>query len=523
MPEGVFFIGSFMRKILLIVFFIFLFSIQEVSAVSYPWKTWVKFAGNPVLNDPIAQCIFPEVILSEVSDPLRTPIKYPHPTLGNKFWLYYDPCWLTGGRLAYSDDLIHWIPYENNPVISPVTGEVTLFIGNMFKDGSKYYIFYDIVGGVKYASAPTPFGPWTRGNVVLGPGVAGSWDEGRVTETFVMKDNDIYYMYYMGDTVPPYGRREQVGVATTPASKFPAGPWTKKGLILPFNLVPNTWDSGLVADPSVIKVGDIYYMNYTGSWHDGDWMIGIAWATNPLGPWNRPVSPILYPGLTGSWEDEKILRGAIHYYNGKYYLPYAGSDGYNFRGGVATAKVLLPTGTPTLSPTPTTTPSVTITPTATVTPSIILTPTPTIAVPYSFKLNPAGGQVAVNSQSVFSVNVNQNSSTLPVSRFHFVMTFSSAELSCLGVGGVDATVMGNCSNSGGYVTLDSVAGSTYPKVFAGKIGIVSFQFKSGVNKAIVKFVTGGYPNGIYVIGPNGNYLSLSLPGNYCFSTNISCN
>lgn len=355
----IFFLAVF---ILLLVFGYNHFQVEAVDSL-YPWGSWIKNAGNPVLKDTDAQCFFPEVILSDVNDPLRQPILIAHPLRGTKYyWLYYETCWKGGGRLAYSSNLINWIPYEQNPVIAPVSGEVTLFTGVIFKDGDKFYIFYDVTSGcpsgtcfvIKYATANSPFGPWTRGPVVLTYGGIGAWDEGRVTEPFIQKYDDIYYLYYMGDLPRPFGRKEQIGIATAPASKFPAGPWIKQGLKLPVNPDPNAWDRGLVADPSVIQVGDKFYLLYTGSWINAKWRLGIAWANHPLGPWNRSSTSILSPGPAGSWDNNSILRGAIHYFNGKYYLPYAGSDGQNYQGGLATAKSII---VPNISPTPTTIPT----------------------------------------------------------------------------------------------------------------------------------------------------------------------
>lgn len=386
--------GKFTKTITVLFAFLIIQLVlpQRLSAQTYPWGSWNKHPDNPVLKDPDAVCFFPESILSDVNDPLRTPILYPHPTKGiSYYWMYYDTCWRGGGRIAYSLDLIHWTPYERNPIISAISGEVTLFIGHMFKDGNRFYIFYDTVAGspsgtgfvIRYAYSNTPFGPWTRGGEILRFGNVGTWDSGRVTESFITKYNGNYYLYYMGDLPEPFGRGEQVGVAMTSSSSFPAGPWVKKGRMLPIWKDTTSWDRGLTADPSVIQAGDKFYMLYTGSIGNSQWRLGIAWASNPLGPWNRPASAVLYPGASGTWESYSILRGSIHFLNGKFYLPYAGTNGTNFQGGIATAKAvnttltITPTHTPTL--TPTSTPTPTSINTATPTPTTpIVTPTPTV-------------------------------------------------------------------------------------------------------------------------------------------------
>jgi hypothetical protein len=317
----------------------------------YPWGEWTKYSGNPVLNDTTGPGDLPENILTDINDPLQQPLLFRHPTsLEYKYWLVIGTCCGHDIRLAYSDDLFNWTPYEGNPILSPGSGESYLFSPNIFKDGNTYYLFYDVAiyttgpparwaQRVAYATASSPFGPWTKGPVILELGSDGEWDEGRVSEPFVFKDGDTYYLFYMGDTYS-YGSREQIGLATTSSASFPLGEesgglWTKYGLILPHNPDPGAWDSGLTADPSVIKVGDTFYMLYTGSYANVNWKLGIAWSDSPYGPWNRPSSPNLFPG-PDSWDSNRLVRGAIHYHDGKYFMPYAGR-GSRYQGGIATA------------------------------------------------------------------------------------------------------------------------------------------------------------------------------------------
>ncbi len=152
-------------------------------------------------------------------------------------------------------------------------------------------------------------------------------------------------MYYMGDK-QPYAAKEEDGVATTSAADFPLGPgggnWTKYAgnPVLPLNPDPSSWDHWLTSDPSVIKVGSRYYLHYTGSAIYGGyqgWKMGIAYADSPFGPWTRPSSPTLDVGSAGSWDSNKLVRGSLHYVNGKYYIIYNGESGGGWRQGIATA------------------------------------------------------------------------------------------------------------------------------------------------------------------------------------------
>ncbi|MGM0484999.1 MAG: T9SS type A sorting domain-containing protein [Candidatus Krumholzibacteriota bacterium] len=314
----------------------------EVPPTPYPWQGWVKYEGNPITGPGS----LPENILVNIDDPLQQPIQY-----DGKYWLCYSSGSIQTIRLAYSTDpeLLIWNDYESNPVISPIAGEDYVFSPNLFLDDGTYYMVYDVrlssdhKQRVAYATAPAPTGPWTRGSIILELGSSGQWDDLRVTEPFVFREGDTYFMYYMGDH-GCLGCAEQIGLATTTGELFPLGPeagglWTKHGLVLPHDPDPEGWDSGLTADPSIIKVDDIYYMRYTGSYANEHWELGCSWATDPYGPWHRPDRPEIERGPSGSWDDDKLVRGAIHYHNEKWYSPYTGSSGsgdwLNYQGGMA--------------------------------------------------------------------------------------------------------------------------------------------------------------------------------------------
>jgi hypothetical protein len=356
-----------------------------------PWGTWTKYAANPILGDTSINATVVKSILTDIDDPLKNPIMYPHPTAGNSYWMAYAGLgWGATLRLAYSADLLHWTPYGNNPILPLSSGEYYLSSPHIFKGGNTYYLVYDVsmasahgeAQRIAYATAPSPLGPWTKGGVILDLGSAGQWDEGRVTEPHVYKDGDTYYLYYMGDLLPPYAQGEQVGVATTAASSFPRGPWTKLGVVLPTYQNLTAWDRGLTADPSLIKVGDLYYMLYTGSTGDSNWRLGIAWAQHPLGPWQRPSTPTILPGPT-AWDSVSLVRGMIVSFQDGFRLFYSGTDGTRFQAGVALNSSL---------PAPT----VTRAPSQTRTPTLTRTPTP-IAPAYVVRVN-AGGPAYVDKQ-----------------------------------------------------------------------------------------------------------------------------
>jgi hypothetical protein len=165
---------------------------------------------------------------------------------------------------------------------------------------------------MKFIQIPGP-------NPILVPGDESAWD-GNVIETcYAFKDGNTYYLYYHAKPKdekkwPRTGYR--VGVATAP---HPLGPWTKYEGNPIIDLGPEGgWEDRWVACASVLKEeGDKYFMWYSGNGH-----VGLAYASNPLGPWKKyEGNPVL--------EDFGYL-GSVVKVNGKYRMyneyPISGSS-----------------------------------------------------------------------------------------------------------------------------------------------------------------------------------------------------
>lgn len=70
------------------------------------------------------------------------------------------------------------------------------------------------------------------------------------------------------------------------------------------------WDGVTCHNPDAKRTPDgIYVIYYMGSSNEGtaglefNQRVGMAWATNPYGPWTRSSSPIIEPGPKGNWDD----------------------------------------------------------------------------------------------------------------------------------------------------------------------------------------------------------------------------
>lgn len=172
-------------------------------------------------------------------------------------------------------------------------------------------------------------------NPILVPGDGSAWDGLILEAAYVFKDGDTYYLYYHarpGDEEkwPRTGYR--LGVATAPR---PLGPWTRYEGNPIVDLGPEgSWEDGWVACASVLKEEkDRYYMWYSGNGH-----VGLAYASNPLGPWEK-------------YEKNPVLRdfgylGSVVKVNGRYYMycEYPIGDSSPDQGPFALATAECPEG-----------------------------------------------------------------------------------------------------------------------------------------------------------------------------------
>jgi len=148
-------------------------------------------------------------------------------------------------------------------------------------------------------------------NPVLTMGGPDDWDGAMVEAGNVLKDHHTYYFYYHGypKNTEKWGvEGYMIGVAT---AMHPLGPWSRYGDKPLLGVGPEgTWDSGLIACPAVLKERENeYYLFYSGNF---PCHIGLARATNPLGPWTKyEKNPIL--------EDFGYVGGVVKV-GGKYYM-----------------------------------------------------------------------------------------------------------------------------------------------------------------------------------------------------------
>ena len=182
---------------------------------------------------------------------------------------------------------------------------------------------------IKFIQIPGP-------NPILVGSGEGAWDEHNLESCNVFKDGETYYLYYHAQPRdssrwPHLGYR--LGVASAP---HPLGPWTKyeKNPIIDSG-PEGSWDNRSVACAAVLKEeADKYYMWYYSSGGN----IGLAYASSPLGPWEKyEGNPVLL--------DFGYVGGVVKV-NGKYHMynEYPISDSSPDQGPFALATAEKPQG-----------------------------------------------------------------------------------------------------------------------------------------------------------------------------------
>lgn len=206
-------------------------------------------------------------------------------------------------------------------------------------DSNRYEMWYTSYTGA-YPNAGIGFAKssdgitWTRHpNAVMTPSGTG-WDAVSVGECSVIKEGNVYKMWYTGHPnatrTPSY-----IGYATSTDGGIA---WQKHGDPV---LSPGTgWESARVEFPSVIKVTGGYWMFYTGELAHGIARTGRAFSTDGIN-WQRDSvnNPVLPAGGAGAWDRNNYLAKVIEL-NNVLYLCYTAEDNPSVSGtaiGVATS------------------------------------------------------------------------------------------------------------------------------------------------------------------------------------------
>lgn len=244
--------------------------------------------------------------------------------------------------LAWSDDLLHWKKDSRSPIFSgsgvagssDAYGATGPFI--WFENGT-YYLFYIGVTASGYEKGTKTMNvatsndliQWKRyeHNPIIAPSGKG-WRRDAIWHPNIVKNGDTYYLFFNASGVANGLEEEFTGYATSKDLFH----WEVDDVNSPLLVgsgKPGSWDaSGRAGDPSVYKIGNIWYMAWY-SWDKKNSADGLAWTTDKEFPLNWRVyerNPVLQIGAPGSFD-------ALH--AGKPFIVMTADNYYHFYTAVA--------------------------------------------------------------------------------------------------------------------------------------------------------------------------------------------
>ena len=233
----------------------------------------------------------------------------------------------------------NWVKYESNPVLTPGPAgswdNVQVGVCSVIKDEGMYKMWYvgqDPTSRIGYAVSTDGIN-WTKykGNPVLDVGPSGSWDSAHVTEPWVIKDGDVYKMWYSG-TDQSTNLQKKIGYAVSPDGIN----WTKHPDIV-MDLGPSgSWDAYSLSGHPVVKIDGQYHIWYVGEdYYGGTTLTGHAVSSEGIA-WTKDADPLstLLP-VPGTWYEEGPRAGTVMYDGAAYKMWFSGYQDGETRIGYA--------------------------------------------------------------------------------------------------------------------------------------------------------------------------------------------
>ena len=306
---------------------------------AYAQESWVKYPNNPVLKKDTVLAHLPNDIIA-ISDPwvIKAGSIY-------KMWytcagLNYPADTALRSRICYSEssDGITWTKYSGNPVLdvsysgswdSSGVETASVLIDSLAPAGQRYKMWYagqyfnayryDI--GYAYSADGKS---WTKyPSQVLQVGSSSDWDGGFIEGPTVLKEGNIYKMWYTGYDLT--NGKVNTGYATSADgiawTKYAGNPIITIGSV-------GAWDSYTVQDPHVIKIGNTYHMWYGGQSQDSIYgqETGYAYSNDGINWTKSLLNPVLRKGIPGTWDANIASFPSVLFDNGILKMWYTGKD-----------------------------------------------------------------------------------------------------------------------------------------------------------------------------------------------------
>lgn len=238
---------------------------------------------------------------------------------------------------AESPDGRTWTPYFNNPIlqaVEPWEGSVVRDPTVLFNSG-EYMMWYRGGSSIGYANSPDGIN-WTKlpSNPILSPGAAGNWDSSLIEAPDVIIENGVYRMWYTGESgnVKIGHSISNDGVNWTKRAVNPVldigepGSWDDYW----------TYMGSVLKEGDIYKM---WYTGCDGTTHGATWMQRIGYAESIDGIyWEKNTSnPVLELGSSDTWDDGAIFSCGVINDEGTYKIWYTGHDGSRMRIGYASS------------------------------------------------------------------------------------------------------------------------------------------------------------------------------------------
>lgn len=247
--------------------------------------------------------------------------------------------------LAISEDLKNWIRYSHNPILSPGKKGSwdSELVAHSFiiKKDNLYYMFYDGSPSREWReeiglAVSKDLIRWEKykNNPVLKSNDYW-WDKAHVSRCCVFQEKNKYYIYFAGN-VGKNHYQERIGLAISEDLVS----WKKICREPVLNLgQKDEWDGFHIADPRVIKINDLFLMFYTGYDLKKRGRIGLAFSQNLINWTKFKLNPVLNVGKRGEWDCDEACRADIFQDQDKYFIIYSGRKGFRFKIGLAKIKM----------------------------------------------------------------------------------------------------------------------------------------------------------------------------------------
>lgn len=210
---------------------------------------------------------------------------------GHDYWAYGTTLgWITGYfPILHSTDLVHWRAAGQAFNSFPVWAHSDFWAPDVIKHGKTYYLYYTGDNGTTHcigvATASSPKGPFHHRSIV---GCGDKEGFGWIDPDLYIAPNGKAYLYVSVDG-PPHAI---AAVPMAPDLLHKSGEST-----ILFG-VTQPWEDGAsiatVEGPFMLRRGDTYYLFYSGNDTFGQYAMGYATGSSPLGPFTKYTgNPVL--------------------------------------------------------------------------------------------------------------------------------------------------------------------------------------------------------------------------------------